>query len=174
MTRVIRLTQPVVEPITLAELKENLRIPKEMREEDTFLYSCISAGRDQAEKFIDRAICQASFRLVLGGCSTDEVDMKQPASSVQQFEYLDYDKNLVAVSGFFYSVETNVVYLDESITSKAIFINYTDGQDSAWDESLKRAVLLLASDYYVGRTSMELMNRAAIDALMPFKHRPIL
>lgn len=177
MFQVIRLTNPTFEPVTLSELKNNIRLDCSYTAEDEVLNTYISAARDQAEQFICRAIPESNYRLVLGAFVGTDLFINHPCSSILKVEYLNAVNEIVEIldSEYTFISEVNRIYFDDTIIAKAVFINIVDGwQELDVPESLKHAVTMLASDLYTGRTSLELQNKAAMMLMMPFKHRPIL
>lgn len=170
---ITRVSQPSSEPITLAEAKESLRIPSGQTIDDSYIQGLISAAREQAEQFIDRAICMADFVIVYDQFSGNRLNVKYPASSVTSVAYRDYDLAEVSPS-FTYDALLNEIFFNESISGTGLKINLTSGLTSGYPESLKQAIKLIVGDLYTGRTSAELVNKAAMMLLMPFKNRPIL
>ena len=171
--RVIRLTQPASEPVTITEAKQQLRIPSAQTVEDATITAFISAAREQAEQFIDRPICEADFVLVLGDVDAKKLELKYPASAVASITYRDSD-DAEQTATFTYDEQLNTAFFSEQITGTGVKVTLTSGQTSGYPESLKQAILLLIGDLYTGRSSSELVNRAAISLLLPFKNRPIV
>ena len=170
---ITRLSQTSSEPITLSEAKESLRIPIGQTIDDDYIKGLISAAREQAEQFIDRAICRASFLVVYDVVSGDRFHIKYPASSVEAVTYRDYDK-LEVSPAFEYDSQLNELFFSESLSGTGLKITLTTGDVSHYPESLKQAIKLIVGDLYTGRTSAELTNKAAMMLLMPFKNRPII
>lgn len=173
MKRVIRLTQPASEPVSLAEAKEQLRIPSAQTIEDSVITAFISAAREQAEQFIDRPICEADFVVVYRNVVGNRFDLKYPASSVSAVTYRDTNNDEQSVT-FTYDDQLNEIFLDEVIAGTGLKVTITSGQTSDYPESLKQAILLLIGDLYTGRSSSEIVNKAAKMMLMPFKENPIV
>ena len=59
----IVVTEPTVEPITLAELKEHLRI--DGVEQDAYLTALITSARQRVERYLNRALITQTLRLTL-------------------------------------------------------------------------------------------------------------
>ena len=173
LRRVIRQNQPVSEPVSLAEAKNQLRIPAAQTVEDATITGYISSAREQAEQFIDRPICEADFVIVYQSVVGDSFYLGYPASSVSAVTYRDLD-NVEQTIAFTYDAELNKLFFDEYVTGNDLKVSITSGQTSDYPQSLKQGILILIGDLYVGRSSSELMNKAAQTMLMPFKNRPIV
>lgn len=62
-----RLTQPEVEPVTLAEMKRHLRTFASVTDEDTDITNLIVAAREWVEDYTGRIMIDQSWRLTLMG-----------------------------------------------------------------------------------------------------------
>jgi uncharacterized phiE125 gp8 family phage protein len=60
-----RLTQPVVEPVSLAEAKVHCRVDSDEASENTYLTSLISAAREWVEDYIDRSLVKTQWQMRL-------------------------------------------------------------------------------------------------------------
>ena len=60
-----RITQPVVEPVSLTEAKTHCRVDSEEASENTYLTSLISAAREWVEDYIDRSLVQTEWQMRL-------------------------------------------------------------------------------------------------------------
>jgi uncharacterized phiE125 gp8 family phage protein len=173
LNRVIRLTQPVSEPASLSEVKENLRLPSSQTIDDVLITSYISAARQQAEEFIDRPICESDFVVVIDSVAASRLCIKYPASAVSSVTYRDASDDEQSAT-FSYDAQLNTVFFDDYIEGKDLKVTITSGISSDYPQSLKQAVIMLACDLYTGRASAEYHNKAAIMMMMPFKNQPIL
>lgn len=173
LKRVIRLTQPESEPVSLEEAKAQLRIPALQTIEDEVINGFISAAREQAEQFIDRPICEADFVIVYDAIAGDRFCMKYPASSVASVTYRD-GSNAEQSATFTYDAQLNELFFSEVIIGTGVKVTFTSGLTTDYPQSLKQAILMLIGDLYTGRSSAELVNKAAKMMLMPFKENPIV
>ena len=173
LNRVIRLTQPASEPVSLSEVKQNLRLPPAQTIDDGLIESYISAARQQAEEFIDRPICESDFVIVIDSVVGHKLSLKYPASAVSSVTYRD-SSNDEQTAVFTYDSELNTLFFDEYTAGSDVKVTITSGLTDNYPQSLKQAVIMLASDLYTGRASAEYHNKAAMMMLMPFKNRPIL
>lgn len=173
LSRVIRLTQPASEPVSLAEAKESLRIPSAQTIDDDYITGLISSAREQAEQFIDRPICSADFILIYDRVNSDRFCLGYPANSVSDVTYRDSEA-AEKTATYTYDAQLNELFFSERIVGTGLKVSVSSGQSSDYPESLKRGILMLLGDLYTGRTSAEFVNKAAKMMLMPFKNRPIL
>lgn len=82
-----RLTQPIDEPVTLTEAKEQLRIESDFVLDDDLITAYISSARDRCEKFCNRSWSDSSFYAVF-----DEFPSWFPfpdVSSITSVTYID-------------------------------------------------------------------------------------
>ncbi len=63
--RVVVVTKPPVEPVTLAEAKARLRIESGVTEDDALITGLIQSARETCERFTGRALIQQSLRVAL-------------------------------------------------------------------------------------------------------------
>lgn len=173
LKRVIRLTQPQSEAVSLAEAKEQLRIPAAQTIEDSVITAFISAAREQAEQFIDRPICESDFVLVYDFVRSEKFCLNYPASAVSSVTYRD-EADEEQTATFTYDAQLNQLFFDELIIGTGLKVTVTSGQTNSYPQSLKQAILLLVGDLYTGRSSAELVNKAAEAMMLPFKNRPIV
>ncbi len=60
-----RLTQPVVEPVSLAEAKTHCRVDSDEASENTYLMSLVAAAREWVEDYIDRSLVKTEWQMRL-------------------------------------------------------------------------------------------------------------
>lgn len=61
----VRVTEPVVEPVTIAEAKVHLRIDADFTDDDLYLQSLITASRYYVENYVDRTLLRTQLRMKL-------------------------------------------------------------------------------------------------------------
>lgn len=61
----VRVTEPVVEPVSVAEAKRHLRIDSEFTEDDLYLQTLITASRYYVENYVDRTLLRTELRMKL-------------------------------------------------------------------------------------------------------------
>lgn len=92
MMRLKLKTAPTVEPVTLTEVKAQLRI--DGTDEDTYLELLISAARDYIEQYTARALLNQTWYAYLDKFPTTREVIylpKSPLSSVSSIKYTDND-----------------------------------------------------------------------------------
>lgn len=70
-----RLTQPVVEPVTLAEAKSHCRVDGEA--DDAYLATLIAAAREWVEDYIDRSLVKTQWQMRLDQFPV-EIELPRP------------------------------------------------------------------------------------------------
>jgi uncharacterized phiE125 gp8 family phage protein len=179
------VTAPTDEPVTVATLKEHLRIVTS--DEDTVLAQYLAAARLYVEDMTGRAIVTQTRETVLDAWPDSETaDImfgRAPLASIVSVTYLDEDFATQTVdSGDYYadtvSERPTVVFKDSfdwptvATSTGAIRIRYTAGvaQDSV-PKHVAQAVLFLASHWYTNREPVNIGNIVnplpyALDALI--------
>jgi len=101
------ITGPTVEPLTLAEARDQLRIDGE--DEDTLLAGLIQAAREWAEAFTRRALITQTWELVLNTWPTgDRFSLPlPPLQSVTSIKYTDIDGDEATFSSASYIADTD-------------------------------------------------------------------
>jgi len=150
----IQITGPVLEPVTLDELKNHLRLSTVLTVEDALLNSYITVARKQAENFTRRQLCDATWRLILPGFpySTYALELPRPPLTTVSSEitvgYMDSSYSTQALGTTFYTVDYNSVLpriypsknsshenswgdIDLASVYNAVVIDYVSGYSSA-------------------------------------------
>lgn len=101
------ITAPSVEPLSLAEVKEHLRVSS--TDEDTKIAMCIAAARSHVEGpygFLGRALVTQTWELVLDTFPTNEIKIPlPPLQSVSSIKYDDAAGDEQTVDTADYSVD---------------------------------------------------------------------
>jgi uncharacterized phiE125 gp8 family phage protein len=157
------LTPPASEPITRAELINQLRLNSTTGLEAE-LDRAIATARELFEGQTGRAVMPTAFRQHLTEFRTD-IDLQiGPVTSLDQVKYYDGDDLLQTLAGC--SIDTAeipaVVYLPDDDwpalsdrRRRPAYIDFTAGwtNSAAVPATVKTAILLLASHYYEFRTA---------------------
>lgn len=99
------VTGPLVEPVTLAEVKNQTRITD--NNSDGVLSSYISVAREAAESYMGRGILTQTWKLVLDGFSNIiPLPMASPLQSVTTVQYYDTAGVLQTLATTYYGVDT--------------------------------------------------------------------
>jgi uncharacterized phiE125 gp8 family phage protein len=166
-------TAPTDEPVTLADMKEHLRV--ELHDDNDLITDLMRAAREHVEDFTNRQLMLATWTYTLRtfpGSRIIELP-KAPLSSVTSIKYDDDDGTEQTFSSDYYSVYTNTepgyVELDQDYNWES---TYGDSQDvtitfvagyataAAVPFQLKHAIKLLVAHWYEHR-------EAVIDGMPP-------
>lgn len=149
----ITLEPPQVEPVTLAEVQQFLRIDPfgspGTHPDDDMLTSMIQAAREKVEQITRRSWAWRRYRLITDAypkyesdccgcwrwdCATRKVYLELPRSpviAVYSIDYYDDDSELVTVAPTTYRVDAETlpgrVYLDSWPTDRVLRVDYTAG-----------------------------------------------
>lgn len=98
------VTAPTVEPLTLAEVKDHLRV--EHSDEDSLIAIYIRAAREFAESFLGRALVTQTWKLTLDEFPAAEIKIPlPPLQSVDTVKYYDGSGVLQTVASTDYYVD---------------------------------------------------------------------
>lgn len=107
------VTAPVVEPITVEEVRLFCRIDTE--DEDSLIIDFIKGVRENAELFLGRALINQTIRMVMDYWPGIEVELPQPPlSSITSIETIDEDDTATTYSS------SNYFAVTESIPGKVV------------------------------------------------------
>lgn len=99
------ITAPLAEPLTLAEVKQHLRV--DHTEEDGLIAIYIRAAREHAERFLGRALVSQTWDLYLDAFPVNEIRIPlPPLRSVESIRYDDTAGEEQTVSTLEYYVDT--------------------------------------------------------------------
>lgn len=117
------ITQPTVEPVTLAEAKLHLRV--EHDNEDDLIASFIAAARGQCEHLLERAVARQTVMLSIDEFPVDGIRL--PMSPVVQIDSVEY----VDADGVTQTMATAAYYLDDAQSPNWLLPAYGSGWPSA-------------------------------------------
>lgn len=172
---------PIVEPITLFEAKEHLRV--DHNDEDALIANQISAARLYCEKLGDKAFITQTWDMYLDGfpgtssygvCATSYSSLKQeirilksPIQTISWVKYLDGDRVLQTVDAASYQVDTvgnyprilptyGSTWPATYVGLNAVWIQFVCGYGMPKDVpfNAKAAILLILSMLYEHRGDM--------------------
>lgn len=176
--RVIRLTQPTVEPITLTEAKNHLRY--DGTEENDYITALISVARDYIEQYTGQYWASASFALLFDTFPSLDYpfDLVIPGiTSVDSVTYLDETQASQTISsGTTLDSERRQLRYNTTwpLYSIGVRIEVTAGVDNAASPSevipnaIRHAILLVIADLYNNRasiTNMQTYQNKAVEML---------
>lgn len=157
-------TGPAIEPVTLTEAKEHLRV--DIEDDDSLILTYIAAARRNVESWLHRALINQTFTLKLDEFPSVIRLPRPPLSSVTSIQYIDDDGVEQTVSSSVYTVDTDstpgLVYeaYDQDWPSdlrgiaNQITVTYVAGfgADAAdVPETIRAGILMLAADLYEHR-----------------------
>ncbi len=160
----------IIEPLSLAEMKNYLRVDAAVTDDDLLIGTLISAAREQAEIMQGRVLVQKQFDLTYDYWPAYAIELASPFVSVDSVTYRDSDGNTTElVADVDYTVDR---YKQPAIIqppsnaswpsfnpwpSSAIMIRFTAGyqpNSPFWNSSgarLKAGMMLLISAWYSNR-----------------------
>lgn len=103
---IIRLTQPVLEPITLADARAHLRITD--TDEDVLIEAFISAAREYAENYCGRSFAEASYAMRMNAFPSGAIRLPPDVSVVSEITYTDAAGDTVTLSSGSYSLDSEL------------------------------------------------------------------
>lgn len=183
------LSGPQVEPLSLQEAKEHLRV--DHLYEDTLISSLITASRLHVEVMLSRALIDQSWSLFLDAWPDDgrvEIPLA-PVSSISAVNIYDSEGNPLPLSASHYTLDgvsepaRLVIEPGASVTSpgrsvNGIEVRFTAGYGVAASDvpqSIRQALLLLVAHWYerrepvsLGETSIKVPETAS-SLLSPYK-----
>jgi len=164
------VTAPSIEPVTLNEAKEHLRVLHD--DEDAYIESLIVAARQMVESgeswSLDRSLINTTWRVILDEWPCHGIELpRPPLSSVTSITYLDTTNTSQTLSSTLYTVDTHnepgrVVPSYASVWPEvlphinAIQIVYVAGYGStaaSVPQAIRQAILLCVSDLYEQRSN---------------------
>jgi uncharacterized phiE125 gp8 family phage protein len=191
--RITVLTQPTVEPITLAEARDHLRLDATgspaTHEDDGYVELLIQAAREYVENITNRPMVQRQYKLTIPyWCNVMELPYSTPLVSVDSVKYLDINGTQQTLASSIYDVVSDMqpsrivraygqVWPSIRNVHNAIEITYTTGYavGSPADyrenipQALKGAVKMVVADLYENREqqqNVQLYKNRAVEALL--------
>ena len=172
--RIIRITEPSVEPITLAEAKAQLRF--DGTEEDDYITTLISVARDKVEGFCNRYWAKATCTLLFDNFPSGIIpfDLYRPdIISIDSVTYLDTDNETQTVTGSTLDSDRRIMLNATAWPTDAISVkvNVTMGPDTTASpqelppKTIHQAMLLVITDLY--------NNRASLTTLQTYKNEAV-
>lgn len=185
-----RITAPAVEPLTLQEAKDHLRVI--IDDDDAYIESLIAAARESAELYTRRAfvaqVWEAGFE-IFPACGVIEL-AKPPLITVQSVKYTDDEGVVQTLDASAYEVDdysepARIVRLPSAtwpalsrggIRVRVRFMaGYAQGEGSPSDdaenvpEAIKQAMRVHVAEMYENRQVSREMPQACESLLHPFR-----
>ena len=73
-----RLTEPVVEPVSIAEAKRHLRVDDDFTDDDLYIQALITAARVHVENVSDRTLIRTQFQMCLDYFPAWDIVLQRP------------------------------------------------------------------------------------------------
>lgn len=101
----VRLMEPVVEPVSVYEAKQHLRIDQDFLDDDLYIQSLITASRHYVENYVDRTILRTQLQMKLDYFPVWDLPLPRPPAMPDDvtIRYVSSDASL----GYQYSTWTN-------------------------------------------------------------------
>jgi len=183
--KVLRLTDPSTEPLTLAEAKEHLRYDGTV--EDDYITALIGVARDHIEQFTGQYWAKATFAVFFDDFPSGNAvfDIVVPGiESVDTITYIDTNNDSQSItSGTTLDSERRALFYSESWPTDAISVRLavtagTDNGASPADiipNAIIQAIKLVLTDLFNNRadvTNMQTYNNKAAEMLAyPYRTR---
>lgn len=172
-----RVSQPDIEPVTLAEAKRHLRLFDDITTDDDYVSTLITVAREYVEGYTGRALIDQQWRLTLRGEIPASIPLRRsPALAITGFASVDastgaeteidvasYEIREAASRWPYLYMLDGTTWLDDTlrVTFRAGFADRVSSpqQDaSAVPARIKHAMLLIISNYYELREPVNVGN----------------
>ena len=187
------VTAATTEPVTIQDLKEQLRIDENT--EDSYLGGLLKTATRAVEKMSDRQLINATWRLSLDEFPCWDIRVpKPPLSSVSSITYVNSTGGSSTVASTDYAVDTynepgritpayNATWPTGRLQNNAVTVTYVAGygaSQNAVPDTYRHAIKMLAAHWHehresvlVGSISKELeftiTNLLGIESYGPYK-----
>lgn len=177
------VTAPAIEPVTLVQAKQQLRV--EVDDDNALITALIKAAREHVETFTRRALIAQTWDLKLDVFPCDRVELPlAPVSAVSSIAYLDTAGVSQTWSSSYYRsvlfsgpkarrsyIEPayGYTYPSTQAVSAAVSVRFVAGYGtdaSSVPEALKAAVKLIVAHLYSNRGADAAPLPPAVDALL--------
>ena len=157
-------TAPAAEPVTLVEAKAHLKV--EVDADDTLISALVEAARQHAERFLNRQLVTATWKLTLDRWpeGTTVRLPRPPLSTITSVKYIDTAGDQQTLDAASYTVDAEsepgrvvpaygVSWPAVRSIINAIEISYTAGYGDAdaVPQAIKQAILFLVGHWYEHR-----------------------
>ena len=171
------INAPPVEPVTLDELKDHLKIINDY--EDSILESLIKIAREVIEKETNRSFVQQTLLLTFNGWPVFPIELRRPPLiSISKIEYKTKEGDLQEWDPLNYIVDDLSFIPEVYLSGEAVLPNYelyptnnilvtylagytSEGNDYTYNipEIYKHAIKLLAGEWYGIREEVVMGNK---------------
>lgn len=171
---IYRLSDPVTEPVSLAEAKAHLRV--DVTDDDALITAIISAARDSAEMYCNRPWAAASFVETFDSLVGTEIQLTATGvTAVSKVEYLDAAGAAQSITtGITLDALSGLVTLASAVSGTRVKVYYSAGPATV-PASIKQALLLKIGDMYENRAAQQwqalYVNQATSSLMYPYRVR---
>jgi len=169
--KTIVLVAPTVEPVTLEEAKEQLRIEPAFTEDDSYISALISAARDRCESYCNQYFTEQDIKILYSGSIPTVISLPYPGLTVTSVVYTDSDNAQQTVNPASYIVDAENQTITFTETYKSL--NYQVLATTSAPVQIvgvQHAIKLILTDLYELRTEtavgVSLAENPALKALL--------
>jgi uncharacterized phiE125 gp8 family phage protein len=165
------VTGPTAEPVSLAEVKDHLRVSES--DNDGMLASYLLAARSHVESICGLALMQQTWDLSLDRfpCSLRNpiIIPRSPAQSITSVQYVDANGSPQVWSSSNYALDTKSMpsrllpvygqpWPTAQIVANAVTVRFVAGFGSSMPEPIRHAILLLTAHFNENREPVNVGN----------------
>ena len=164
--KTITVTAPAVEPITLVEAKEQLRLEAAFVLDDDYINALISVARDRAEQYCNRYFTAQEVALVsVQAFPASVLTLPYPdLTSVDAITYTDTDNDTQTFTAFTFNSDTQQVIADDTFPTDAVnFKVVVTTAPPVEFVGAKQGMLMSLTDMYELRTESVLGVSVAVN-----------
>lgn len=187
-------TRPLLEPVTLAQAKQQARIDSDLIEDDQLVQIYITAAREFAERYTGTVFLTQTWRQTFDRFQPLMTLAKYPVQRIESVRYQDKQGNWQTLPDtVWYLIHSN---LQDQLgqrqgqswpvtlcQAECVEVNYVAGYgNTASDvpDGIKHWILLRVATLYANREEVAVLNRGTVselpfvDSLLDFHRRPVL
>ena len=182
-----RTIEPVVEPVSITQVKSHLRIENDFQTDDEYLIHLIGTARRYVEDIIDRTLITTQWTMVLDSFPVDEIELPRPPVSQTEtatvITYVTEENGTQTLSDTLYRVDADATpgilsnnyglcYPSTLDDTAAVSISWYAGYGDSTKvpPQIKHAILMLVGHWYSVREPLASGSMTqvplAVDALM--------
>ena len=173
--RIIRLSSPVAEPVTLAEAKAQLQV--DFSDDDEFITSLIAVARDKCEQYCNRLLADATAAILYDGFPSGKIPLHVPfidVTAVDAVAYIDEDNASQTVTGTTYNADFQYLWplsTWPTVLTQGVRVAVTI--EPTVQPGIKQALLMFITELYEYRADLTERqvydNKAAMILLQPYR-----
>lgn len=184
LEKIVRLTEPTTEPVTLEEAKRQLRIESDFTEEDDYINAIIPAAREYVENYTNQWWAEAKISLYFSSFPAGDVPLNLLVKNPKELDavkYLDGSQEEQTLTGAVLdSGRGELRYTAGWPLSISSQVDITIGPDHGASppedcpKAIKQAVLMFITTLFENRATvitgtMVNENPAALALMQPYR-----